>query len=103
MLKLIFEKMPAGDTLQLPETQRVQTHGRVHSLHVGATSCVLDLTCGVHVQFEIRDVPGPKTALASDFGSYALESTTVVFILDVTVGVRRPSRARLRYDAFRVR
>ncbi|UJR09516.1 hypothetical protein I4U23_013754 [Adineta vaga] len=69
VLKLIFEKMAAGETLQLPETKMVQIH---------------ELTCGVHIRFQIRDVPGPKTASASDFENYALESTTIVFILDVT-------------------
>ncbi|CAF1245491.1 unnamed protein product [Adineta steineri] len=69
VIKLIFEKMTAGETLQLPETKIVQTH---------------ELTCGIHVRFQIRDVPGPKTALSDDFETYALESTTIVFVLDVT-------------------
>jgi hypothetical protein len=45
----------------------------------------LELTCGIHVRFQIRDVPGPKTASSNDFETYASETTTIVFILDVTV------------------
>jgi hypothetical protein len=45
----------------------------------------LELTCGIHVRFQIRDVPGPKAALSNDFETYASESTTIIFILDVTV------------------
>lgn len=69
LLKLIFEKMTAGDTLKLPETKMIQIH---------------ELACGVHVRFQIRDVPGPKSAMASDFDTYAPDSTTIVFIIDVT-------------------
>lgn len=45
----------------------------------------LELTCGIHIRFQIRDVPGPKTVSESDFETYASESTTIIFILDVTV------------------
>ncbi|CAF2624931.1 unnamed protein product [Rotaria sp. Silwood2] len=69
IIKLIFEKMTAGETLKLPETKMVQIH---------------ELTCGIYVRFQIRDVPGPKTASLSDFETYAPNSTTIVFVLDVT-------------------
>jgi len=69
IIKLIFEKMTAGETLQLPETKIVQIH---------------ELTCGIHVRFQIRDVPGPKTVSLNDFEIYASESTKIIFILDVT-------------------
>jgi hypothetical protein len=45
----------------------------------------LEFTCGVHVKFQIRDVPGPKTASLLDFDTYSPECTTIVFILDATV------------------
>ncbi len=48
----------------------------------------LELSCGIHVRFQIRDVPGPKTVSESDFDTYASESTTIIFILDVTVRIR---------------
>ncbi|CAF2399079.1 unnamed protein product [Rotaria sp. Silwood2] len=69
IIKLIFEKMTAGETLQLPETKTIQIH---------------ELTCGIHVRFQIRDVPGPKTASLFDFDTYSSECTTIVFILDAT-------------------
>jgi len=47
--------------------------------------CSLELTCGVHVRFQIRDVPGPKAASLVDFDAYSSECTTIVFILDATV------------------
>ncbi len=49
--------------------------------------CSLELTCGVHVRFQIRDVPGPKAASLVDFDSYSSECTTIVFILDATVQI----------------
>ncbi|CAF1394027.1 unnamed protein product [Rotaria sp. Silwood1] len=69
IIKLIFEKMTAGETLKLPETKMVQIH---------------ELTCGIYVRFQIRDVPGPKTASLSDFETFAPNSTTIIFVLDVT-------------------
>ncbi|CAF2151295.1 unnamed protein product [Rotaria magnacalcarata] len=69
IIKLIFEKMTAGETLQLAETKTIQIH---------------ELTCGIHVRFQIRDVPGPKTASLLDFDAYSSECTTIVFILDAT-------------------
>ncbi|CAF1288500.1 unnamed protein product [Adineta steineri] len=69
IIKLIFEKMTAGETLQLPETKIIQIH---------------ELTCGIHVRFQIRDVPGPKTASLLDYDTYSSECTTIVFILDAT-------------------
>jgi hypothetical protein len=45
----------------------------------------VELTCGIHVRFQIRDVPGPKTASLPEFDTYASDSTTVIFVLDVTV------------------
>lgn len=47
--------------------------------------CSLELTCGIHVRFQIRDVPGPKTASLFDFDTYSSECTTIVFVLDATV------------------
>jgi len=61
--------MTAGETLQLPETKIIQIH---------------ELTCGIHVRFQIRDVPGPKTASLLDFETYSSECTTIVFVLDAT-------------------
>ncbi|CAF3313802.1 unnamed protein product [Rotaria socialis] len=69
IIKLIFEKMTAGETLQLPETKTIQIH---------------ELSCGIHVRFQIRDVPGPKTTSLLDFDAYSSECTTIVFILDAT-------------------
>lgn len=45
----------------------------------------IEFTCGIHIHFQIRDVPGPKTVSASDFDFHAPECTTIVFILDATV------------------
>ena len=45
----------------------------------------LEVACGIHVRFQIRDVPGPKIASLNDFETFALNATTIVFILDVTV------------------
>ncbi|CAF1102182.1 unnamed protein product [Rotaria sordida] len=69
IIKLIFEKMTAGETLKLPETKMIQIH---------------ELTCGVYVRFQIRDVPGPKTASLNDFETFAPNATTIIFVLDVT-------------------
>jgi hypothetical protein len=82
--------MTAGETLQLPETKMVQTHGKhifLSQPNMFSYLIPLELTCGIHVRFQIRDVPGPKTVSASDFDTYASESTTIVFILDVTVRI----------------
>jgi len=78
--------MTAGETLKLPETKIVQTHGRKYFILSFIKILIsLELTCGIHVRFQIRDVPGPKTVLSSDFEIYASESTTIIFILDITV------------------
>jgi hypothetical protein len=78
--------MTAGETLKLPETKIVQVHGKkIFFNKYFFIYFSLELTCGIHVRFQIRDVPGPKTVSASDFESYAPESTTIIFILDVTV------------------
>ncbi|CAF3446515.1 unnamed protein product [Rotaria socialis] len=69
IIKLIFEKMSAGETLKLPETKMVQIH---------------ELTCGIYVKFQIRDVPGPKMSSLNDFEAFASNSTTIVFVLDIT-------------------
>jgi hypothetical protein len=45
----------------------------------------LELTCGIHVRFQIRDVPGPKAASLLDFDTYSSGCTTIVFVLDATV------------------
>ncbi|CAF0894411.1 unnamed protein product [Adineta ricciae] len=69
IIKLIFDKMTAGETLQLPETKMILRH---------------ELSCGIHVKFKICDVPGPKTASLLDFDTYSAECTTIVFVLDAT-------------------
>lgn len=69
IIKVIFEKMTASETLGLSATNFVQIH---------------ELTCGVHINFQIRDLPGPKTVLLTDFENYALDSTTIIFVLDIT-------------------
>ncbi|CAF4983417.1 unnamed protein product, partial [Rotaria socialis] len=61
--------MSAGETLKLPETKMVQIH---------------ELTCGIYVKFQIRDVPGPKMSSLNDFEAFASNSTTIVFVLDIT-------------------
>jgi len=48
-----------------------------------------ELTCGVHIHFQIRDLPGPKTILLTNFENYAPDSTTIIFILDITVNYFR--------------
>jgi hypothetical protein len=79
--------MAAGETLKLPETKIVQIHGKIFCYIFRNLLWIysLELTCGIHVRFQIRDVPGPKTASSSDFETYAPESTTIIFILDITV------------------
>ncbi|UJR36623.1 hypothetical protein I4U23_029343 [Adineta vaga] len=69
IIKLIFDKMTAGETLQLPETKMIQRH---------------EFSCGIHVEFQICDVPGPKIASLLDFDTYSSECTTIVFVLDAT-------------------
>lgn len=46
---------------------------------------LLELTCGIYVRFQVRDVPGPKMSSLNDFETYATNATTIVFVLDVTV------------------
>jgi hypothetical protein len=87
IIKLIFEKMTAGDTLKLPETKIIQIHGKNHFIfHTNSfIHSSIELTCGIHVRFQIRDVPGPKTASLSDLELYVSDSTTIIYVLDVTV------------------
>ncbi len=78
--------MTAGETLQLPETKIIQIHGTFEfKIFIYFSFILLELTCGIHVRFQIRDVPGPKTASLLDFDAYSSECTTIVFVLDVTV------------------
>jgi hypothetical protein len=49
------------------------------------SSLSLELSCGIHVRFQIRDVPGPKAASLLDFETYSSECTTIVFVFDATV------------------
>jgi hypothetical protein len=78
--------MTAGETLQLPETKIIQIHGKRSLLIFNfLIDFFLELTCGIHVRFQIRDVPGPKTSSLFDFDTYSSECTTIVFVLDATV------------------
>lgn len=90
IIKLIFEKLPPGETLKLSETELVQVYGKKMIVKIKISSmnyCFLnaELTCGIHVRFQLRDVPGPQSAHLGDFASYASESTSIIFVLDVTV------------------
>lgn len=44
-----------------------------------------ELICGIHVRFQIRDVPGPKISSLLDFDTYSSGCTTIIFVLDATV------------------
>lgn len=90
IIKLIFEKMTAGETLQLPETKTIQKHGSFEKqINNHFLLFSLELSCGVHVRFQIRDVPGPNAASLLDFDTYSSECTTVIFVLDATVEKRK--------------
>ena len=105
IIKLIFEKMTAGETLQLPETKTIQKHGspKINYQNINYFLVffllLLELACGVHVRFQIRDVPGPNTLSLLDFDTYSSECTTVIFVLDATVeNTKRQSLVFFLFD-----